>query len=337
VKGARISPVRATVAAISLAAAASRVEAAPLQYLTGAGVKATPVVALTWGVLIISVAVIVIIGVLLIVATGRRPSLRLATGERGPILLEESGLRWVWIGVGLSAVVMLLTIVWTVKVLAGIQAPGSKPAVTIEVTGRQWWWQAHYLSDDPTQGFMTANELHIPAGQPVRLKLMGGDVIHSFWVPQLAGKMDAIPGQVNETWIEASNPGTYLGQCTEYCGQQHAHMALRVIADTPDAFRAWWAHQLTAPQAVSGRHDFEEQCGRCHAVRGTAAAGTLGPNLSHLMQRRTIAAGLLPNDAPDLDRWIADPQGQKPGVLMPAVKLSDDQRARIVLYLTALQ
>jgi cytochrome c oxidase subunit 2 len=184
---------------------------------------------------------------------------------------------------------------------------------------------------------MTANELHVPAGQPVRLKLMGGDVIHSFWVPQLAGKMDAIPGQVNETWIEASKPGTYLGQCTEYCGQQHAHMALRVIADTPDAFRAWWAHQLTAPEEMPGRQDFEEQCGRCHTVRGTAAAGTLGPNLSHLMQRRTIAAGLLPNDAPDLDRWIADPQGLKPGVLMPAVKLPDYQRARIVLYLMALQ
>ena len=138
---------RATVAAISLAAAASRVEAAPLEYLSGAGVKATPVVALTWGVLIISVVVIVIIGVLLIVAIWRRPGLRMATGERGPIFLEESGLRWVWIGVSLSALVMLLTIVWTVKVLADIQAPGSKPAVTIEVTGRQWWWQARYIAE----------------------------------------------------------------------------------------------------------------------------------------------------------------------------------------------
>jgi cytochrome c oxidase subunit II len=329
--------VRAIIAAILLAVAASRAEAAPLQYLSGAGDKAAPVVALTWGVLIISLAVIVIITLLLAGAIWRRPGLRMAMGERGPILSEEGGLGWVWIGVSLSALVMLLTIVWTVKVLADIQAPGSKPAVTIEVTGRQWWWQARYLAGDPGEGFLTANELHIPAGQPVRLKLMGGDVIHSFWVPQLAGKMDAIPGQVNETWIEASQPGIYLGQCTEYCGQQHAHMALRVIADTPSDFRAWWAQQLTAPAAAPGRQDFEEQCGRCHAVRGTGAAGTMGPDLSHLMQRRTIASGLLPNDAADLDRWIADPSGLKPGTLMPAVKLTDDQRARIDAYLVALK
>jgi cytochrome c oxidase subunit 2 len=329
--------VRAIIAAILLAVAASRAEAAPLQYLSGAGDKATPVVALTWGVLIISVAVIVIIAVLLAGALLRRPGLQMARGERGPVLDDEGGLRWVWIGASVSALVMLLTIIWTIKVLADIQAPASKPAVTIEVTGRQWWWQARYLADDPARDFLTANEIHIPAGQPVRLKLMGGDVIHSFWVPQLAGKMDAIPGQVNETWIEASQPGVYLGQCTEYCGQQHAHMALRVIADTPSGFAAWWAHQLSPPDAASGRQEFEDQCGRCHAVRGTRADGTMGPDLSHLMLRRTIASGLLPNDAPDLDRWIANPQGLKPGTLMPAVKLSDEQRARIDAYLVTLK
>ena len=328
---------RAIIAAILRAVAASRAEAAPLQYLSGAGDKAMPVVALTWGVLIVSLVVIVIIGALLAAAIWRRPGLRMELGVHGPVLPEEGGLRWVWIGAGLSALVMLLTIIWTVKVLAGIQAPASTPAATIEVTGRQWWWQARYIGDDPGQTFLTANEIHIPAGQPVRLKLMGGDVIHSFWVPQLAGKMDAIPGQVNETWIEASKPGTYHGQCTEYCGQQHAHMGLRVIADTPADFRAWWAHQLAAPATGEGRQLFEQQCGGCHAVRGTEAAGTMGPDLSHLMQRRTIASGLLPNDAADLDRWIADPQGLKPGTLMPAVKLSDVQRAQIDAWLVALK
>jgi cytochrome c oxidase subunit 2 len=327
--------VRATIIAILLAV--PRAEAAPLQYLTGAGVKATPVVALTWGVLLVSVAVIVIIGALLAAAIWRRPALHMEMGARGPVLPEEGGLRWVWIGVSLSALTMLLTIIWTVKVLADIQAPEAKPAVTIEITGRQWWWQARYIGDDPAQTFLTANEIHIPAGQPVRLKLMGGDVIHSFWVPQLAGKMDAIPGQVNETWIEASNPGTYLGQCTEYCGQQHAHMALRVIADTPSGFRAWSAHQLMAPASGEGGQLFDDQCGRCHAVRGTEAAGTMGPDLSHLMLRKTIASGLLPNDAPDLDRWIANPPALKPGTLMPVVKLTDDQRARIDAYLVSLQ
>jgi cytochrome c oxidase subunit 2 len=295
------------------------------------------VVALTWGVLIISLAVIVLITGLLAGALLRRPGLRMERGERGPVLNDEGGLNWIWIGASLSALAMLLTIIWTVKVLAAIEAPASKPAVTIEITGRQWWWQARYLADDPARDFLTANEIHIPAGQPVRLKLIGGDVIHSFWVPQLAGKMDAIPGQVNETWIEASKPGVYLGQCTEYCGQQHAHMALRVIADTPAGFQAWRTHQLAAPEAVSGGREFEEQCGRCHTVRGTGATGSMGPDLSHLMQRQTIASGLLPNDAADLDRWIADPQGLKPGTLMPAVKLTDGQRARIDAYLVALK
>jgi len=329
--------VRAKIAAILLAVAASRAEAAPLQYLSGAGLKAAPVVALTWGVLIVSLAVIVIIAVLLSAAIWRRPSLRLELGGHGPVLPDAGGVNWLWIGVGLSALTMLLTIIWTVKVLAEIQAPEAKPAVTIEITGRQWWWQARYIGNDASQTFLTANEIHIPAGMPVRLKLMGGDVIHSFWVPQLAGKMDAIPGQVNETWIEASNPGIYLGQCTEYCGQQHAHMALRVVADAPSAFRAWWAHQLIAPTASEGHQTFEDQCGRCHAVRGTSATGTMGPDLSHLMQRRTIASGLLPNDANDLDRWIADPPALKPGTLMPSVKLTDDQRERIGAYLVSLQ
>ena len=119
--------------------------------------------------------------------------------------------------------------------MAQIQAPATKPAVTIEITGKQWWWQVRYLPDDTAHQFTTANEIHIPAGQPVRLKLIGGDVIHSFWIPQLAGKMDAIPGQINETWIEAAAPGTYRGQCTEYCGLQHARMALLVGGAKPDA------------------------------------------------------------------------------------------------------
>jgi cytochrome c oxidase subunit 2 len=312
-------------------------QAAPLQYLSGAGEKATPVVWLTWGVLLISLVVVVIIALLLVAAIWHRPGMAWAPGARLSLQPDEGGLNWLWFGVGLSALAMLITVVWTVKVLADIQGPPAKPAVTIEITGRQWWWQARYLSDDASRQFTTANEIHIPAGQPVRLKLVGGDVIHSFWVPQLAGKMDAIPGQVNETWIEASNPGVYRGQCTEYCGQQHAHMAFSVIADTPSNFRAWWAHQLTAPAPDQNRQVFEDQCGRCHTVRGTAAAGTMGPDLSHLMLRKTIAAGLLPNDAADLNRWIANPPALKPGTLMPAVKLTDEQRAQIDAYLVSLK
>jgi cytochrome c oxidase subunit 2 len=306
--------------------------AAPLQYLTGAGAKAAPVVALTWGVLAISIAVIVIIAVLLAAAVWRRPGAAVGSALTG----EAGGLNWLWIGGTLSALALLVTVVWTVIVLARIEPPPGKPAAVIEITGRQWWWQVRYVSG-AGEAFTTANEIHIPTGQPVRLKLVGGDVIHSFWVPQLAGKMDAIPGQVNETWIAADAPGIYTGQCTEYCGVQHAKMLLRVVAQSPADFRAWWAHQLAAPAPGGGAQEFVAHCGNCHAVRGTEAKGTFGPDLSHLMTRATLASAIMPNDEAHLSGWIADPQAPKPGNLMPAVKLTADERAKIMTFLRGLQ
>jgi cytochrome c oxidase subunit 2 len=308
--------------------------AAPLQYLTGSGHKAAPVVALTWGVLVISLGVILIITALLVAGIWKNPSRIPAIGEKTAIGPDEGGLNWLWIGVGVSSLVLLFTVIWTVVVLADIQAPASKPSVTIEVTGRQWWWQAHYVSDSG-RDFTTANEIHIPTGEVVRLKLIGGDVIHSFWVPQLAGKMDAIPGQINETWIEAAKPGIYQGQCTEYCGVEHAKMLFRVVAQSPADFHAWWTHQLAASVSAKGRQAFVNNCGRCHSMRGTAADGTLGPDLSHVMERQTIASGVLPNDAHTISAWIANPQAFKPGTLMPAVKLSDGDRADITSFLLA--
>ncbi|HEX4270485.1 MAG TPA: cytochrome c oxidase subunit II, partial [Rhizomicrobium sp.] len=244
----------------------SAVEAAPLQYLSGAGEKAAPVVWLTWGVLLISIAVVVIITLLLAGAIWHRPGLAWSAGARPELGPDEGGIHWLWIGVGISTLVLLFSIAWTVKVLAQIEGPPARPAVTIEVTGKQWWWQVRYLSDDVSRQFTTANEIHIPVGRPVRLKLIGGDVIHSFWVPQLAGKMDAIPGQTNETWLEADRPGTYRGQCTEYCGLEHARMGLLVVAQSPADFQAWWSHQLAAPPqpqgtALTGQDDFEMHCG----------------------------------------------------------------------------
>jgi cytochrome c oxidase subunit 2 len=322
--------VRAVFIGIPVLMMSHAVIAAPLQYLSGAGGKAAPVVALTWGMLIISVAVIMIISALLVAALYRRRAT-----ESTALGKDEGGDNWLWIGVGLSGLVLLVTVIWTFKVLADIQAPGTKPAVTIEITGRQWWWQARY-SADSRAGFLTANEIHIPTGQPVRLKLVGGDVIHSFWVPQLGGKMDAIPGQINETWIEASSPGIYMGQCTEYCGVQHSKMLVRVVAQPPMEFVAWWKHQLTGRSGTAGQGDFDAHCGGCHAVRGTAATGTFGPDLSHLMHRDTLASGVLPNNSQTLARWIADPQALKPGNLMPAVTLKDSERDRILTYLKAL-
>ena len=320
---------------------ATAAEAAPLQYLTGAGDKAAPVVWLTWGLLLISLVVVAIIAALLAAAIWRRPGQAWIAGERTALLPHQDGLSWLWIGVGISTLVLLFSVVWTVKVLADFQSPSASPPFTIEITGKQWWWQVRYLGSDASHSFTTANEIHIPAGRPVRLKLIGGDVIHSFWVPQLAGKMDAIPGQTNETWIEAATPGVYRGQCTEYCGLQHAHMGLLTVAQSPRAFQSWWQHQLGAPpagnaQVLAGQQEFQMHCGGCHAIRGTEAAGALGPDLSHLMERKTIAAGTLPNNSPVLAHWIADPQALKPGTLMPTPVLSGQQLADIHAYLKTL-
>lgn len=316
-------------------------DAAPLQYLTGAGDKAIPVVWLTWGVLLISIVVILVIGALLAGAIWHRPGQGWTAGDRTALQPHHAGLNWLWIGVGISTLVLLASIVWTVKVLAQIRAPAAAPAVTIAITARQWWWQLRYLDGSPARQFVTANEIHIPTGAPVRLKLVGGDVIHSFWVPQLAGKMDAVPGQTNETWIQANRAGTYRGQCAEYCGPQHARMGIVLVAESPAAFRRWWDRQLAAPQpvqgvALAGQADFQSHCAACHAVRGTEAAGALGPDLSHLMMRGTIAAGVLPNDGASLAHWIADPQAVKPGTLMPAPAISEHDLHNIHAYLRTL-
>jgi cytochrome c oxidase subunit 2 len=317
-------------------------KAAPLQYLTGHGAKAAPVVALTWGVLLIAVTVIVIVALLLAGAIWHRPALAWVKGARDGLQSHEGGLEWLWIGVGLTGVALLFTIGWTVKVLADIARPPGPAPVSIEVTGRQWWWQVRYMTGNPSREFLTANEIHIPVGKPVRLKLVGGDVIHSFWIPQLAGKMDAIPGQTNETWIEADAPGVYRGQCTEYCGLQHSHMGVLVVAESEARFRQWWAHQLDAPPApqgiaAEGQPAFAVHCGGCHAVRGTQAAGTAGPDLSHLRKRLTLAAGTLKNDPASLMHWVSDPQSVKPGSLMPTPAVSGHDLVAITAYLESLE
>jgi cytochrome c oxidase subunit 2 len=315
----------------------------PLTYLTSFGAKADATRPLTWGVTLISVAVIVIIGLLLAGAVWRRRGLAIgAPGDRMEVGPEEGGLNWLWVGVGVSNLVLLLSVIWTVAVLAQIARPADTTSVTIEITGKQWWWQVRYLSADPSRIFTTANEIHIPTGQSILFKLIGGDVIHSFWVPALSGKTDTIPGQTNETWLEARVPGVYRGQCTEYCGIEHAHMSLVVIAQSPSDFAAWEEHQLQSPgmptgQALAGMNDFKMRCGGCHAVRGTDAAGVLGPDLSHLVQRTTLGAGTLPNDPQHLAQWVSDPQGAKPGNLMQKPELSGAELAAVDAYLGTLQ
>jgi cytochrome c oxidase subunit 2 len=305
----------------------------PLSYLHASGSRAELTLPLTWGLLAISIAVVIVVSVLLIAALVRR---RAPAGGVAP-----NAAAWVYAGVGISAFVLTIALVWTVRVLASVNAPTRTPAFTIEVTAHQWWWKARYLDADPSKVLTTANEIHIPVGEPVRIELLGADVIHSFWIPALAGKTDAIPGQRNMTWIEADVPGRYRGQCTEYCGTQHAHMGFDVVAESSEDFSRWRALQLApvsdaAEALAQGEHAFEYRCGACHTVRGTAAGGTTGPDLTHLMSRHTIAAGTLPNSPATLAAWIANPQAQKPGTLMPNLQLSSNEVSAIDAWLSTL-
>ncbi len=313
----------------------------PLSYLTSSGPKADRTADLTWGLLLISIFVVVLFSALVVWAVFRKRA-PAATGPPGEAP-EVSGFNIFGWGLIATTLVLVGSVAWTMVTLAAINRPTRQPSVTIEVTGRQWWWQVHYLDKDPSKTFLTANEIHIPVGEPVEVKLRSADVIHSFWVPALAGKTDVIPGQVNTTWIEAGVPGTFLGTCSEYCGLQHAHMAIRVVAEPRDKFDAWRDDQLKPGQppdsskANAGLVAFERRCGACHSIRGTPAGGVYGPNLSHLMTRATLAAGAIPNDEGNLAGWIADPQQIKPGTHMPVVQLSGDEMESITNFLTSLK
>jgi cytochrome c oxidase subunit 2 len=217
-------------------------------------------------------------------------------------------------------------------------------AVTIRVTGQQWWWDVRYEDPRPDRMVTTANEIHVPVGVPVRLKLASSDVIHSFWVPSLTGKMDLIPGQDNELQFVAERPGVYRGQCAEFCGLQHAHMGLLVVASPPAEFEAWRAAQLAPaapprePERQQGREVFlSKSCVLCHTVRGTPAGGRVAPDLTHLASRKYLAAATLPMSRGSLAAWVVDPHGIKPGVNMPATRLEPDELESLVSYLIGLQ
>jgi cytochrome c oxidase subunit 2 len=222
-------------------------------------------------------------------------------------------------------------------------SPG-QPGLQVEVIGEQWWWRVHYRLPDGTI-VATANEVRIPTGREVEFALRSADVIHSFWVPSLAGKLDMIPGRTNRLRFSADRPGVYRGQCAEYCGGAHALMAFEVVAMAPEDFDAWLAAlpaplpPPSEPEATRGGELFVAAgCGGCHAVRGTAASGTTGPDLSRVGERRTIAAATLPNTLDNLARFIAEPSHIKPGVLMPPFTvLAADERRAISLYLAGLR
>jgi cytochrome c oxidase subunit II len=252
----------------------------------------------------------------------------------------KGGLNWIYVGLAATVLILIASFVGTMVTLAHASRLPSHPAVTLDVTGHQWWWEVHYGDSIPSEAFVAANEIHIPVGRPVLLRVQSADVIHSFWIPELAGKVDVIPGQTNEMWLQAQRPGRYHGQCAEYCGLQHAKMALSVVAEPPAQFAAWAAGQRqpardSAP--TEGAKVFAQSCGGCHAVRGSEALGRYGPDLTHVASRATLAAGVLPNTRGNLAGWIANAQAIKPGSRMPALSLPPDDLLAVVAYLQHLR
>jgi cytochrome c oxidase subunit II len=237
--------------------------------------------------------------------------------------------------------VLIVASVWTDRALARLS---TSDALHIDVTAHQWWWELTYDDPDPSRQITTANEIHVPVGRPVLVTLHADDVIHSFWVPSLTGKMDLIPGQKNELQFTAKNAGIYRGQCAEFCGIQHAHMAFAVIAMSPDEFGRWRDHEnqsASNPADQLGKQGEAlfraRECALCHNISGTLAGGQLGPDLTHIGSRTTIAAGTLPNTPATLGAWIADPQHIKPGNLMPKMPLQSDELIAILHYLEQLK
>jgi cytochrome c oxidase subunit II len=319
----------------------------PQHMLDTQGPAAERVAGLWWAMFAVATAVVVMVGVLtwLAVRRGRR---RAAVGERGegaePPLINGRLLVWSF-GVILPLVVVFYLVVETARVGVAAYRPADAgpDALVIEVVGHKFWWEVRY----PQLGITTANEVYMPAGEQVHFRLTSPDVIHSFWVPQLQGKIDMIPGRVTRLWMRADEPGLFRGVCTEYCGPGHALMAFWVDAMPRAQFDAWVAARRVPPVEPTdtllrfGRAVFfEAQCHLCHAVPGhplPAVLGEVGPDLSDYGRRRTIAAGTRPNNPGTLGAWLADPTGMKPGARMPPTHLDSERMQALIAYLMSLR
>jgi cytochrome c oxidase subunit II len=292
--------------------------------------------------LAITAAIFVVVAALIVYTVFR---FRRRTGDDSrqepPQVYGSNQIEAAWTIIPILIVFVLIGV--SARVIASVQnASPPARALKIRIVGHQWWWEIQY----PDFGFVTANEIHVPATpdgkQATYIELTSVDVNHSFWVPQLAGKTDLIANRINYMWIDPREPGVYVGNCAEYCGTEHAKMLLRVVADTPQDFQAWTQQQQkpanSDPQLSQVRDAFGAlACVNCHAVRGTPAAGKFGPDLTHLMSRQTIGAGVFVNDTKDLRAWVNDPQDSKPGCFMPSMKLTDQELDQVVSYLQSLK
>ena len=289
---------------------------------------------------IAAVVFVLVVGALLTAAFRRR--------RPGEDLEDPARERRMTMGVAIAtgATVATLIAVLFLSFGSGKELTGTPPsdAIQIRVTGRQWFWDVEYRDSLPSRWVTTANEIHVPVGRPVVFHLRSTDVIHSFWVPNLGVKRDMIPGQATSIWFQADTPGVYRGQCAEFCGYQHAKMAFLVVAEPPDRFAAWLDRQRdtartpTDSLARRGQEVFlASTCVMCHTINGTPAGSRVGPNLTHLASRRTIAAGTLPNTRGHLAGWIVDPQQIKPGVRMPPNALAPGELQALLAYLESLE
>ena len=238
------------------------------------------------------------------------------------------------------AIILVLIAIPTIKTIWDVDRPARGESLVVEAVGHQWWWEFRY----PDLGIVTANELHIPVGQQIDVRLTSADVIHSFWFPRLGGKRDVIPGHETQIWFTADSAGLYLGQCAEFCGLSHALMKMELVAESPEDFEAWVEGQRAEAIVVDsvsfaeGSQAFMQGgCIACHTVRGTIAQGVIGPDLTHVGSRRRIAAGILDNTPENMERWIKDSRGVKPGSLMIVPELDDETVSRIVEYLQSLK
>jgi cytochrome c oxidase subunit 2 len=282
--------------------------------------------------------IVLLLVTLLVIYASLRYRARDGTAEPKQIFgNRRMEIAWTAVPAGLMLVLFGLT-VRTMAVSDPATSPTQSPDLVI--VAHQWWWEVHY----PKAGVVTANEVHLPVGRPIQLRLESADVIHDFWVPALGRKMDATPGHPVTYSISVDKAGTYLGTCAEFCGAQHAWMRIRVIAQTPTDFNRWLAQQAAVPtpaasdQASQGAQLFQSlTCSSCHAIAGTAAQARIGPDLTHLADRQTLGAGVLNNTPANLKRWLTNPQAFKPGSFMPNLHLQPDQVDALVAYLESLK
>jgi cytochrome c oxidase subunit 2 len=326
--------------------AATAFAQSPTNMFDPAGTPAHSIFDLSKLVLAVTLAIFLIVAGLLLYALIRFRSRPEDAGSEPAQIYGSNQIELSWTVIPILIVVMLF--LTTARVILGTQAiPKPEDAMNVTVIGHQFWWEYRY----PKLGIVTANELHIPVSDlahptPTYLTMSSADVVHSFWVPRLAGKTDLIPNRVNTMWIDPQKPGLYLGQCAQYCGVQHAKMLIRVYAQTPADFAAWVSQQKkparqdfsSDPAAAEGQTVFmHNACISCHTVAGTAATGRFGPDLTHVASRDTIASGAIDNTPQNLRKWIDDPDSMKPGCLMPSMHLNNRDLDAVTAYLTQLR